>query len=336
MHGDVDVSAIPNLSGAFESLGVEKRPIGGVATKTFVVVPRELGPGQAPQLAYIAKCPAKHGPRESATEYLISCIGRLLPLQVAEGRLVRMPPPVGIRCDVRFLSRYFLPNHTQELVHGFELIATFFKMDEQELRKQVPPSRQERELFTVEFITAVLDHFAERDERVRVRLRRSFAKMMAFDALIGANDRHPKNWGLIRDILQKGSSSWSFSPVFDTSRALFWNHSDEDLRAVDERNGREDFIERYAQRSIPLICCDRPLSNPKRLNHFDVISGMMQLADSGFQRPIRQVVGSFHLTALRRLLHQRFRRLFSRRRLQYIEGLLSYRHARLKKICGVP
>ena len=76
--------------------------------------------------AHIAKAPRKEGPIECVTEYLISRIGRHLPLSVAEGPLARLRTGGAKFDDVRFLSRQFLDRAAgEQLVHGFlELVET--------------------------------------------------------------------------------------------------------------------------------------------------------------------------------------------------------------------
>ena len=66
--------------------------------------------------AYIAKVGHKWYPNESITEHLLTRIGQLLGLQMAESFLV------SAHGQVRFLSRYFL-GRNQNLVHGAEIFA---------------------------------------------------------------------------------------------------------------------------------------------------------------------------------------------------------------------
>lgn len=326
----MNVHVIKRLPPPYQSLGPDQRQIGGAAPKSLVIVP-SIGPDE---LAYIAKCPGKHGARESVTEYLISCVARGLPLRVAHGRLVRMPPPPGVECDVRFLSRSFLAKANDALMHGIEVIARRFEMDTAELRSEVPAARApERAFFTVDLIAEVLDDVA-RDDTQRRNLRANFARMMAFDALIGANDRHPENWGLVYNALRP--DDFEFAPVYDTARGLFWNWSDKRLADEDLR-GRSAVIERYALHSKPLISADvDPESDQKNPNHFEVIAHMIAQPDAEFIKPIRSVITAFSAERCTRMLHSRFGRLFSRRRLEYIDALLRLRHSRLKTICRLP
>src|SRR5579862_6414066 len=126
--GDVNLRAIPRLGGRFK-IDLE-RSIGGAAPKVFVVMetPRPF------EESYIAKAPSKPNSTacECVTEHLISCIGRLLPLKVAQSRLAVLPGDErsASRPDVRFMSRVFLRHGVEHLRHGIELVASSFSLKE--------------------------------------------------------------------------------------------------------------------------------------------------------------------------------------------------------------
>ncbi len=323
---DVNVQAIPWLTEPHKIIGPAEKTIGGDAPKDFVVIKS----GNFFDNAYIAKCPRKQGPRECVTEYVIGRIGTMLPLKVAGARLVRMPPPSGVTCDVRFMSRYFLAKKDESLLHGIEAVAKCFEMEESELKKEVPRGKpQEWGFYTVDLIAGVLDEMAATAENRR-KLVDSFARMMAFDALVGANDRHPRNWGLVYNAAKP--VDFRFSPVFDTSRGLFWNFSDAQLEDDDRRGRRRERIEAYSEGSKPLVTMEKA-DDAGHPNHFDVIQYMMNSED--FRTPVRQVVQAFRPYDCAKMLHWEFGRLFSRRRLEYIDGLLRYRHRRLRVICNL-
>jgi hypothetical protein len=321
---DVNVAAIPWLTEPHEVWGPDKRPIGGDAPKDFVIIES----GDPYSNAYIAKCPRKQGPKECVTEYVIACIGKMLPLKVAGARLVRMPPPPGVECDVRFMSRYFLPRRNESLMHGIEAVAKCFEMEESEIKREIPRGKPaEWKFYTVELIADVLDEMAT-TEQERVKLINSFARMMAFDALVGANDRHPRNWGLVYDAARP--IEFRFSPVFDTSRGLFWNYSDRQLEQQEKGGFRDESIRSYSEGSRPLVSMERA-KDSGHPNHFDVIEYMINSAK--FREPVRQVIQAFSPQECAKMLHRKIGRIFSRRRLEHIDALLRYRHKRLKVIC---
>lgn len=317
----VNLDAIPFLEGDYEIQGPDKIAMIGDAPKDYIVFKT-----RGVERAYIAKKPRMEGPIECVTEYLISLIGKSLPLRVAEGSLFQLPRKPGQPPDVRFLSRQFLDRAAgEQLVHGSQLVARCFEMKEEELTKQLERGK-EWSFYTIDLLDEVFRSTATGADAER--LCAGFARMMAFDAIVGANDRHPQNWGVVENAVQ--AAARRFSPIFDTARGLFWNHSEQQLEAKDS-TGRQAEIERYARRSAPLIGLVGPESQP---NHFDVTEALVKRGEP-YRTPIRQVVTAFNPDRVTRMLHKEFRRLLSRRRLEYIDGLLRYRHSALKRVCGL-
>jgi HipA-like C-terminal domain len=93
-----------------------------------------------------------------------------------------------------------------------------------------------------------------------------FVKMLVFDALIGNNDRHLYNWGLLAHSVKKGIVG--FSPVYDTARGLFWNITDKDLQTYISYPTK---IDKYIANSRPKIGWEGEI----RLNHFQFIEGII-------------------------------------------------------------
>ena len=90
--------------------------------------------------------------------------------------------------------------------------------------------------------------------------------MLFFDALIGNNDRHMYNWGVIRDIY--GENLARFSPTYDSARGLLWNEKESKILAIlHTKNRKEEFIEKYYNSSSPKI----GIENKENANHFELI-----------------------------------------------------------------
>lgn len=322
---DVCVEAIPVLESGYRLVGVEEVGLGGVAPKDLVEFPSAERFGHA----YIAKKPIRKssGVRECVTEYLLSEVGRILPIRVAEGRLARLESPREAAPDVRFLSRFFL-RPGEELQHGVELVAMSFDVTEQTLQKELHKGNEERSFYTVDLVDEVLREVAH-DRSVHERLRGGLARMLAYDALVGAQDRHASNWGVIADPI--AARPLRFAPIFDTARALFVTMSDETLLAqagVD--TGR--WIGDYASRSTCLI----GTGDQSEKTHFDLIRFVMRKRRELYGCHVAAVVDAFRFDDLQRLLHVRFGRLFSRFRLELIADLLKHRATVLKKLCARP
>ena len=323
---DVNVRAISLLKDGYTTQSAAELGVIGEAPKDLVF----FGGWHH---AYIAKAPApwkkcktrdQVGPLECATEYMISRVGNHLPVKLAESRLARLRTPNGSHDDVRFMSRYFLKRHQEQLVHGIELVAAAFDLAPTDLEKQIPPN-QERDFYTVDMVNEVFDIYSRPSHELYCQLRDAFARMMAFDALVGVNDRHPWNWGVVQNVVNRDTRP-RFSPIYDTARGLFWNHSDEELQG----RSSEKLVESYAEGSKPLIA--HPGGG--RRTHFDVIDYMVNgPMASTFGASVRHVIGSFDSDECRKCLHSEFRNIVSRDRLKYVDELLRYRHARLTKIC---
>lgn len=121
----------------------------------------------------------------------------------------------------------------------------------------------------------------------------------------------------------------SFAPIYDTARGLFWNHSDAKLRGKIEAGQRDTFIRQYAERSASLIGVPQVAEKP---NHFSVIRYVIENSSQVYRDAVADVIRSFRPDVVRRMLDQRFGRLFSPMRLLFIDDLLRYRHARLLEI----
>jgi HipA-like C-terminal domain len=136
--------------------------------------------------SYIAKTAEKWYPVESVVEYMINRIGQVLGLKMNNIKLV------NANSQIRFLSEYFL-NKEQRLIHGAEICGQHLgdMMMAEEIANNKITSRQ---LFTFEFIRdAIRSVFPNNFENITHQLIR----LIIFDAIVGNNDRHFYNWGII-------------------------------------------------------------------------------------------------------------------------------------------
>lgn len=116
--------------------------------------------------------------------------------------------------QIRFLSEYFLsPN--EALTHGAEICGSY--LEDHEMAKQIANHKKTaRELFTFEFISKAIEFvFPSAFEEILLDL----VKMIAFDALVGNNDRHFYNWGVI-DTIKRSKKRPKFAPIYDSARGL--------------------------------------------------------------------------------------------------------------------
>ena len=243
---EVNIRAIPLLKpGGWRLLSVGEVPLVGTVPKDYLAygappLSRKAGGRDSVSLAssgFIAKKGRfRADARECVTEEIISKIGAMLPVRMARSRLVRVA-----KDDVRFLSRDFVDVERERLRHGVELAATYFGAtpDEVAATFQLADRQQERQFYTVEHMLTILEELYREDSQ---QLALDFVKMLAFDAFIGAPDRHGMNWGVLEP-RRPGPFRVRFAPIFDTARGLFVNHSDEDL-ALHSRASRARAVHR--------------------------------------------------------------------------------------------
>jgi hypothetical protein len=166
---------------------------------------------------FIAKLGHKYYPMESITEQLISDLGKWFGFNLADSKIC------NIGGQIRFLSRYFLKEHTDELYHGADMYAGY--LNDKQFVDDIELQKMTQTFFTISFTRDVLNHFFKDSFN---DIFKSFMLMLFFDALIGNNDRHMYNWGIIRDVY--GEKRAEFSPIYDSARGLLWNKTEQQIK----------------------------------------------------------------------------------------------------------
>lgn len=345
---EVNLRAIPVLpAGGWRLLSTREVPLVGAVPKDYlaygVAKRARVDRGeQDPLLLASSGFIAKKGrfsaaARECVTEEIISKIGALLPVKMARSWLVRVPaggPTSGAKRgagdDVRFLSRDFVDRDRYELRHGVELAAAYFDTTAEDVASTfgLGDKGKERDFYTVdnmlEILSAVYPDVQNRSGPSR--LETGLAKMVAFDAFVGAPDRHAMNWGVLAP-LESGGQAPRFAPLFDTARGLFGDHSDADLLTKSARSGRKRFLERYAERSRPILGID----GTSRVSHFELVAWIARERRERLLPGIREVLGAVRLADIEFMLQRRFRRIITQVRIGFIMELLEVRLARLAR-----
>ena len=316
---EMNVRAIRMLSPpGWRLFSLKEFPIVGAAPKNYLAFGDPYKPGI---LAYIAKRGrTSNDARECVTEEIISKIGASLPLEMAVSKLARLSGT-----DVRFLSQNFVTRGQHELLHFIELVARYFEVNpgEVEAAFDLKDKQKERHLYTIHNVLLVLRSLYPESYD---SLKKGFFKMLAFDAFIGAPDRHAMNWGVLAP-LGVESEVVRFAPVFDTARGLFREYSDADLLERERREGREKFLTKYADRSKPIICMDQ---NTKP-NHFELIKWILANPDDMCSDAIREVLDAVDICRIEHMLQRHLRRIVTQHRIGFIRDLLSHRIGRIRK-----
>jgi HipA-like C-terminal domain len=240
---------------------VDEREVGGDAPKDFVWI-YECRPGGCRPAdwhkwpAYIAKVGHQFYPAESITEQLITRIGQECGLKIADSRLMICAG------QIRFLSRYFL-QPGEILNHGAEILVGY--LADKGFVEGVTSEKAEKDLFTFQvFCTAMKVRFPAHHEQ----LTKDFVRLIGFDALVGNQDRHFYNWGVITNAT--GPLTPRFAPIYDTARGLFWNTIESGLVKFDQLQA----LEAYVRRSRPQIGWDGWDESRGELGHFDLIGSI--------------------------------------------------------------
>lgn len=292
---------------------VDEREVGGDAPKDFIWV-YECMPGGCRPVdwhkwpAYIAKVGHQYYPAESITEQLITRIGQICRLRIADSRLMICAG------QIRFLSRYFL-RPGEILNHGAEILVGY--LADKGFVEGVTDQKAEKDLFTFQvFCTAIKARFPDHHED----LTGGFVRLIGFDALVGNQDRHFYNWGVITNA--RGVASPRFAPIYDTARGLFWNTPESGLVRFEQPQA----LEAYVRRSKPQIGWDGWADSKGDLGHFDLI-GCIAAHDVRYWRWLEQLgkTASANLERIEGMIDAEFGALISERRRHLIKRCLRLR-----------
>ncbi len=264
---------------------------------------------------YIAKLGHKYYPMESITEQLITDIGFVYGFNMASSKISY------IGGQIRFLSLYFLDNKTEELFHGADLYAGFLNNDK-EFVDEVEEKKMTQDFFTIAFTKDVIDIFFTQEEKPTIF--NSFMAMLFFDGLIGNNDRHMYNWGIVRDIF--GKKAAFFSKIYDTARGLLWNQTEEQLNKIIKNGNVESFVKKYCINSKPKIGIERK----NIVNHFKLIEHHVEYYKKN--EFIISIFADQKLDEVIEMINTKYKKLLSNNRRFLIIEILKFRYNRIKKI----
>lgn len=268
---------------------------------------------------YIAKSASKWYPNESITEHLLNELGRTLGLDVANSCIKR------INKQVWFLSEYFL-KEDQQLIHGADFFSSYYDND-RELVDQIQDDNKinDQEFFTIQMVDETLKrHYPNQYND----LFHSFIKMILLDGIVGNNDRHSYNWGIIQGI--KSNDLVRFSPIYDTARGLYWNISEDNVKKIlsaTDKNGKNSTIEKYVVHSRPKIGWE----GQKPLNHFELLK-QIYVNETGISKEnFVNYVSQDNLTSCLNVINNDFKRLFTADRRILISKCISLRFQKINE-----
>lgn len=268
-------------------------------------------------IRYIAKSGHKWYPIESVTELMLNRLGVIFGLNMAESSIAM------IGGQLRFLSRYFLHSDKEELVHGADILAGYLNESPRYV-EEVDEQKMTRDLFTLQVIEKSIETlFLYQKEEIM----KDLVKLIIFDALVGNNDRHFFNWGVIRSL--DNNFQPYFSPVYDTARGLFWNYSENKVKDIVEVNHTIDsHIRRYCKSSRPKIGWEGE-NNP---NHFQLFKQIYSNEFYITKDEVKNLLMHTVLEQMNKEIRQNFQPIMSVNRITLICKCLEYRFNELKKI----
>lgn len=263
---------------------------------------------------YIVKTGHKWYPYESITEYLLNRIGQVLGLKMADSRLV------FINGQMRFMSKLFRNNHDQMLVHGADLYSGY--LGDREFVEEIEEKQLARQFFTVTFTYEALQHmfpFQVGD------IFADFVRMLVFDAIVGNNDRHFYNWGILKHLRDKHQPR--FSPIYDTARAFFWNRSEDHFQKFkNNATGRTKMITNYVVKSKPKTGVEKN----DDANHRDLIKLLCSNKFKGTREIVYDLVTDKNKDRIIDLIQGEFGRILSQDRQLFITECIILRFDLLK------
>jgi len=266
---------------------------------------------------YIAKTAEKWYPNESVTEFVINKLGEELGVNMNNSCIVKC------NNQIRFLSEFFLNPETELLYHGAEICGDY--LNDRDFASEIANNKKDaRELFTFEFICDALNN---RFKSHSLYLKEELVKMLAFDCVIGNNDRHFYNWGVITN-LKKTIKNPIFAPVYDSSRGLFWNLSDENIVNIyrHDKNNTGKHLQKYAKEAAPRMSCEEN----KKANHFQLI-GHIKTVNANYRRIINEISSMEMQDKVIKAFKEKYSSFFIPERQYLIEKLICHRFEQTRK-----
>lgn len=266
---------------------------------------------------YIAKIGHKWYPNESITEHYLTSIGVSFGIKIANSKLA------SIENYIRFMSEHF-HSKDQELIHGANILSRFINESNNDWIDKMDKEKTLRgEINILDVIHAIGDVFPKQGKQIV----NSLINMILFDCLIGNNDRHYYNWGVIKHI--KNRHEPFFSPIYDTARGLFWNLDDKNIISLHSNLNNPDFkrVKKYIENSAPKIS----VPDNDKCNHFELVDYLVK-NDYIEENHKNGWTNKENLDKALTILRTDFKTLFIKERIELIEKTLRIRFGKLSEI----
>ncbi len=320
ISGKVNLKAIPHLKK--RHYYIVDIPLDGDAPKQYIKAyfhykncPKVGKPSMWD--GFFAKSGGKSYPHESVTEFLINKIGEFLGLNMNETRLVIANQ------QIRFLSKDFI-KPDKKLIHGIEILAEYY--EDKDFVLEINKDRKNRRAYlTFEEIEKSIIHVYPKESD---DLLTSLIQLITYDAIVGNNDRHFYNWGVIGDVFNAETTNVLFAPVYDSARALLWNKMEKKvLEMYRQFKAGSNELDYYINKSKPRFSFD---DNPEA-NHFELIEYLSNYK-SKYQAIITELINIETENAVIRELNGHLSCFFSEERVILVEAILRKRFEKLRTV----
>jgi hypothetical protein len=225
--------------------------------------------------------------------------------------------------QIRFCSEYFLNKKNQRLIHGADILAAHLREGDATMIEAIDENGWSQELLTLQFVKqAIEDIFPHQAKNITIEL----VELLLFDAIVGNNDRHFFNWGVVKHLSDKHEPY--FSPIYDSARGLFWNITDEYLLSlVTNQNKLNDFLVKYHKSNRPKIGWEFD----NAINHVQMVQHLIVNDHCSFEKA-RKLFSLENIKKAEYLLNTEFKYLISDIRKEVIIRYLIFRFREFSKI----
>lgn len=266
---------------------------------------------------FFAKYGGKSYPHESVLEFTINKIGEYLDLNINSTRLVI------VNNQIRFLSQDFIKKN-KKLIHGIEIITEYFE-DEIFVKELNEDKNERRKYLTFEVVEKAIGKIYPKGKK---EILESLVKMITYDAIVGNNDRHFYNWGLIGDVYKINKKPPIFAPIYDTARALLWNKTDTQIaKMLKHYKSGSNEVDSFVKKSKPRFSFEaKPESN-----HFEFINFLVTYKQN-YRLIITELISERKETNVIKNLRDNEFNFFTKERSQMMEIILRKRFSNLREL----
>jgi hypothetical protein len=160
-------------------------------------------------------------------------------------------------------------------------------------------------------------------------------KMVVFDGLIGNNDRHFYNWGVI-DTKKKTTKLPTFAPLYDSARGMLWNMSDLHIKKIlneyflytklkNPKLGNK--VLNYIEDASPRIS----IEGNSKANHFELIDFIRRF-NSEYDEIVKELASEINEMKILKMLRVEFYPMFTTDRQELLSIILRKRFQKIRNL----